>query len=226
MAVSNFLINPNESKYPLQIREIFEKTQINGERIHLRALTKTDLDDTYLRFFQNEDHIQFMYQSKRVFTRESLQQEIETGTSTGNYHLYAVVHSQSNTVIGNIRVGIITHAHKLSDLAIFIGHPDYIGKGYAKEAIQLGNELCFEKYDFRKLHGGMFANNMASVKAYMKTGWVLEGILKAQYWVDGQAMDRYCVACFNPRYFTPEFLNEIQIKSTSYLSQIESREKK
>jgi hypothetical protein len=82
----------------------------------------------------------------------------------------------------------------------------------------LGNKLCFEYYDFRKLHGGMFQANIASIKAYLKTGWVIEGLLKGQYWVDQKPMDRVAVACFNPKYFTPELLEAVTSESNHYLS--------
>jgi len=47
----------------------------------------------------------------------------------------------------------------------------------------------------------MFRGNIGSVKAYTRAGWVIEGVLKGQYLVDGKAEDRILVACFNPKYF-------------------------
>jgi RimJ/RimL family protein N-acetyltransferase len=42
----------------------------------------------------------------------------------------------------------------------------------------------------------MYANNKASIGAYLKAGWVIEGILKDHYLVDDLPMDRVLVACF------------------------------
>jgi RimJ/RimL family protein N-acetyltransferase len=161
-----------------------------------------------------------MYQTPRKIDREQLLQELKTGEDTGNYHLYGVFDKSNDLCIGNIRVGMITHVHKISDLAIFIGNPEYLGKGLATEAINLGNQLCFGPYDFRKLHGGMFEENIASVKAYMKTGWVVEGRLRAQYWVNEKPMDRITVACFNPKYFSSEFLKTVKEKSEIHLKDL------
>lgn len=223
MENTQVLLHPNSPDYFQRLKNIFATSEVRGERIYLRGLKVSDVTPEYVSFFQNEEHIKFMFQSQRLITAESLQKQIEKNTQEGHYHIYGVFENQTNTCIGNITVGAITHTHKISDLAIFIGHKDFIGKGYAQEAIRLGNELCFKKYDFRKLHGGMFADNMASVKAYLKTGWVIEGILQGQYWVNEKAMDRYCVACFNPHYFSEDFLMQTRQRSDSYLAHIQNK---
>jgi hypothetical protein len=66
----------------------------------------------------------------------------------------------------------------------------------------------------------MFEENIASVKAYMKTGWVVEGRLRAQYWVNEKPMDRITVACFNPKYFSSEFLKTVKEKSEIHLKDL------
>lgn len=200
------------------LKAIFEKTRMDGERIYIRGLQEKDIDDLYVSYYQHQDLIKYMYQTPRKIDRSHLLTELKNGIDTAQYHMYGVFDKTNDLCIGNIRVGHMTPVHKISDLAIFIGNPTYLGKGFAQEAIALGNKLCFEKYDFRKLHGGMFEANMASVKAYLKTGWVIEGRLRGQYWVDGKAMDRICVACFNPRYFSEEFLKKVSAKSIAHMT--------
>lgn len=220
MADTKLQLNPRDDDYFHKLKQIYENTKVHSERIYLRKLNPADINSKYVDFYQNEDHVKYMYQSKRNIGAESLKTELETGESTGNFHLYGVFDNLSHECLGNIRVGIITHIHKISDLAIFIGNPKYIGKGYAQEAIRLGNKICFDAYDFRKLHGGMFAENMASVKAYLKTGWVIEGILRAQYFINNEPMDRYCVACFNPKYFSEKFMTLTRTISESFWNEI------
>lgn len=199
-------------------KEVFATTKAIGERIYLKALRDVDISDQYISYYQNQDLVKYMYQTPRKIDRLHLVQELKNGIETNQYHIYGVFDKANDLLIGNIRVGFITWPHRISDLAIFIGNTEYLGKGIAQEAIQLGNEICFNQYDFRKLHGGMFEANMASVKAYMKAGWLIEGRLRGQYWVEGQAMDRICVACFNPKYFSNDFLQKVKQRSDQYLS--------
>ena len=76
-----------------------------------------------------------------------------------------------------------------------------MGKGLAQKAIQLASNLAFDKFDIRRLHGGMYQSNIPSIKAYTRAGWFIEATLKGYYLVDGKAEDRICVAYLNPRYF-------------------------
>jgi [ribosomal protein S5]-alanine N-acetyltransferase len=196
-------------------------SKFSSKRIYLRKLEVSDINDHYLSFYSHKELTQYMYQTPRTVTQDDLIQELKSGNETGQYHMYGVFDLSNDQCIGNIRVGHMNVQHKISDLAIFIGNPEYLGKGFATEAIELGNRLCFEQYDFRKLHGGMFQANMASIKAYLKTGWVIEGKLKGQYWVDGKPMDRICVACFNPKYFTDAFRGEMKKNSDQILKDLQ-----
>jgi [ribosomal protein S5]-alanine N-acetyltransferase len=211
------MADPKSPQYFNDIKNIFNTSTVTGDRIYLRRLQVTDINDLYVSYYQHAELIKYMYQTPRKIDREHLVNELATGEESNNFHMYGVFDKTNDLCIGNIRVGYMTHAHKISDLAIFIGNPAYLGKGLATEAIKLGNQLCFEKYDFRKLHGGMFEENMASVKAYMKTGWVVEGRLRGQYLVDDQRMDRISVACFNPKYFSESFLAKVSADSERYL---------
>ena len=194
--------------------------RVESERILLRRLVESDITDQYVGYYNQPELTKFMYQTPRVTTAEKLRKELETGNETNQFHMYAIVDKAKDLVIGNIRVGYILQHHKISDLAVFVGNPSYLGKGFATEAVSLGNKLSFEHYDIRKLFSRMFHGNMASVKAYLKTGWVIEGILKAQYMVDGKPMDQVCVANFNPRYFSPEFLKSAKLESDEFFKNL------
>lgn len=209
-----------ESKLLIELNSIYHQTKLTGERVFIRALSPAYITDQYSEFYAQQDLVKYMYQTPRKASRQDLIAELESGIHTGQFHIYGIFDVETQKIIGNLRVGIMNHIHKISDLVVFIGDTRYLGKGLAQEAIKLGNKLCFEYYDFRKLHGGMFQANIASIKAYLKTGWVIEGLLKGQYWVDQKPMDRVAVACFNPKYFTTEFLEAVTSESNHYLSLI------
>jgi RimJ/RimL family protein N-acetyltransferase len=172
-----------------------------GERIYLRKLRVSDVDDRYLSWFQDQDLIKYYSGSKRAFDREAVLEELRKGEESGSHFMYGIFMKDIQLCIGNIKVGSIFREHKISDLPVLIGDRRFRGKGLATEAIQLGSRLAFDRYDIRKLSGGMYEDNIASLKAYMKAGWVTEGRLKGHYWVDGRPMDRVLVSCFSEKYF-------------------------
>jgi RimJ/RimL family protein N-acetyltransferase len=79
-----------------------------------------------------------------------------------------------------------------------------VGKGLASRIIAVANTIAFEELDIRRLHGGMYASHVASIKAYTRAGWYVEATFKGYYLSDGESMDRVCVCCLNPKYF-PDF---------------------
>ena len=112
---------------------------------------------------------------------------------------------ENNECIGTVQIGPINKIHKISDLVVLIGNTKYHGKGLAIEAIKIGNAIAFETHNLRLLYGGMHRDNIGSVKAYLRANWIIEGILRDHYIVNGESQDRILVACFNPSIFNETY---------------------
>ena len=168
----------------------------SGERVTLRRLREVDIDERFTSWFQDKELMQFYRGNPRPMSRQDLLEEFLDFELKGEIFVYAIVLIENDLVIGTIKIGPVHTLHGTSDLVVLIGDVDYHGKGLAVEAIIQGNNLAFTKHKVRKLHGGMYASNAASIGAYLKAGWVIEGSLKDHYLVDGKPMDRVLVACF------------------------------
>ena len=172
-------------------------------RVFLRELTKEDVTENYLTGFQNENVTAFLEVDGKSLSVEDVIDYMEAGRNSGKYFMYAVCTNEGKH-IGNLKVGPINHKNMTSDLVTVIWDEDYWGKGLATESIKLGNKLAFEKYNIRKLTGGMYSSNIGSVKAYTKAGWIIEATLQNHYMVNGKLEDRIIVSCFNPPFFPNE----------------------
>ena len=51
----------------------------------------------------------------------------------------------------------------------------------------------------------VYWGNIGSVKAYLRADWIIEGILRDHYIVNGESQDRILVACFNPSIFNETY---------------------
>ena len=174
---------------------------MNSTSIFLRPLEIEDIDDFYCSWFQNDDgHLNYFTGSGRHFDRNVLIDDFNEGVKTQRWFYYIIL-SEKKEPIGNIKIGPIDLKNKTSDLVCLIGNRKFLGKGLATEAIRMANKIAFSRYEIRRLHGGMYASNTSSIKAYTRAGWMIEGVFKGFYWVDGKPEDRVCVACFNPKYF-------------------------
>ena len=170
--------------------------------IILKPIELQEIDDEYISWYKNDDGLLNTFtSSRREFNRESILDDFMQGENSGRWYYLMIIDKKTNKKIGNVKIGPIDIINKTSDLVCLIGDRAFHGKGLAKIAIAMASELAFQKYDIRKLHGGMYENNIAAIKAYTSAGWVVEGRLKGHYWVNGKSVDRILVACFNPAYF-------------------------
>jgi len=185
-----------------------------NERIYLRKINVSDIDDRFMNWFADEDLMKFYTNSKITITKALLLQSIQDGEAKNNSFTYGIFYKETNNCIGTIKVGPINFNHKIADLVVLIGDKNYHGKGLAVEAIKLGNKLAFEEHDIRKLFGGMYESNYSSIKAYTRAGWIIEGKLKGHYLVEGKPEDRILVGCFNPKYFTQEEIEDARYNDT------------
>lgn len=169
--------------------------------ISLRPLEITDIDDEYVRWYQNNDgHLDYFTGSGRSFSKEVLVKDFEEGLASGRW-FYHLIQTESGERIGNVKIGPIDKKNLTSDLVCLIGNRAFAGKGLASRAISIANQIAFDSYGIRRLHGGMFESNIASIKAYTRAGWFIEARLRGYYFQNGVSVDRICVACLNPKYF-------------------------
>ena len=169
--------------------------------IRLRALEIGDIDDEYLSWFENQDgHLRYFTGSGRVFTKEMILHDYSHGLESGLWR-YFLIEGPEGEKIGNVKIGPMDLKNKTSDLVCLVGNRQFLGQGVARRAIAMANQIAFTTFDIRRLQGGMLAGNVASIKAYTSAGWVIEATQKGYYWVDGESVDRVCVACLNPGYF-------------------------
>ena len=167
----------------------------------LTPLEIQEIDEEYVSWFNNDDgHLDYFTGSGRIFSKEVIVKDFHEGIASRNWFYY-LIRAGSGEKIGNIKIGPIDQRNKTSDLVCLVGNRSYLGKGIASRAILIANKIAFEEYDIRRLHSGMYASNVSSIKAYTRAKWYIEATLKGYYWVSSKSEDRVCVACLNPKYF-------------------------
>lgn len=184
-----------------------------GERIYLRKIEIADITDSVMEWFKDKELMEFYTNSDKTISEDSLVKSIK---EKANVITFGIFTNDKSTLIGTIKLGPINFTHRISDLVILIGNRNYLGRGLAVESLKLGNELAFEEYDIRKLYGGMFESHIASIKAYTRADWLIEGKLKGFYFKDDKNEDRILVSCFNPEYFSQSEIEEVASSQNQY----------
>jgi RimJ/RimL family protein N-acetyltransferase len=91
--------------------------------------------------------------------------------------------------VGNIKLGTINTCHRRADIGIILGIESLWGKGYACEAIEALASYAFGSLRLHKLTAGCYASNTGSLRAFLKAGFVQEGLQKEQCFLENQWED-------------------------------------
>ena len=182
--------------YCNEVEEVrIREYHLESERIYLRLLNRQDINDEFIAWFSDDSLMQYFTNTQTKITREKIINTfMNSVTKSYDCWLFGIFYKENNKLIGTIKVGIINRVHNISDLVVLLGNKKYHGQGLAVEAIKLGNKLATDFFKIRKLFGGMYESNIASIKAYTKAGWKVEGILKDYYQVNGRLEKKVLVS--------------------------------
>lgn len=161
---------------------------IKGDKIFLRRLTEGDVTENYVRWMNDPEINKYLESRFSVQTIDSVKVFIQSVTNDRNYQ-FGIFVKETGQHIGNVKIGGINLIHKYADIGFIIGEKEYWGKGFASEAIKLATEFAFKNLALHKLWGGAYAPNIGSIKAFLKNGYVQEGIKRSQYLCDGKYVD-------------------------------------
>jgi RimJ/RimL family protein N-acetyltransferase len=97
---------------------------------------------------------------------------------------------EEDRLIGFVAVHSIEWNNQSALLAIGIGEPDYRGKGYGGDALQLILGYAFRELNLHRLGLDVIANNQPAIRAYEKAGFRREGAMREAVLRDGRRYDR------------------------------------
>ncbi len=92
-------------------------------------------------------------------------------------------------VIGSIGLHHGDRVAQCSEFGIGIYHPDYVGKGYGSDAIQVMLRWAFRIQNYRRIWLTTGGNNARAIAAYEKCGFVHEGRLREHVFENGRFVD-------------------------------------
>jgi ribosomal-protein-alanine N-acetyltransferase len=170
---------------------------MQGERIYVREVLLADVNEDYCRWMNDPEVTR--YTESRFFPSDmdSLTENVRQKLQDHNSVFLAIVRRDTEQHIGNIKLGPIDWAHRLADVGILIGDKNCWGKAYATEAIGLVVKFAFQELNLHKLTAGFYAANKGSEKAFIKNGFVVEGIRARHRLCEGIYMDTVILGLLN-----------------------------
>ena len=160
---------------------IEDSFRLTSKRLLLRKVELNDLNDRYIAWMNDIDVTQFTDIRFKPQNRESLISYWESITSSTNQVWLAICLREGNQMhIGNIKLGPINYIHSTGEISLFIGDKACHGKGYGLEVINLLVSWAFSDLCLYKVTASIYQDNEASIKAFKKAGFALEGVLRQE----------------------------------------------
>jgi dTDP-glucose pyrophosphorylase/predicted acetyltransferase len=167
------------------------ETYVKGERIYLRDIRMFDLQGNYPRWMNDKEVVRYLESRFARQTKPNIREFVRKTLANENAVFLAIM-AKNHIHIGNIKLSI-DRIHKTAEIGIVIGERAYWGKGYATEAIKTVSRYAFGELGLHKLTAGVYSDNIGSLRAFLKAGFVEEGRLREQYISDGKRVDRIIV---------------------------------
>ena len=164
--------------------------------ICLRKMTWEDTD--LIVKWRNSEEVRrnFIYQA--LFTRESHENWIRTKVETGEVVQMMICDIATGTPLGSVYIRDIDRTHNKAEYGIFIGEASARGRGVGSKVAELMLKYCFEEEKLHRVYLRALAGNGGAIRSYEKAGFVREGYLKDDVYLNGEYCDIVWMAAVNP----------------------------
>jgi RimJ/RimL family protein N-acetyltransferase len=159
---------------------------LGGYGLLLREVRPEDAGKRYYNWMNDEDITGYTESRFYPYSLDQIKQYVQKMDGSRDAVFLAIIEKESGKHIGNIKIGNINWIHRVADVGIIIGEKQCWGKGYATGAIRLVCDYALNKLNLHKLWAGCYENNIGSIKAFTKAGFVREGVLREHYYYRGK----------------------------------------
>src|SRR5699024_4648216 len=128
----------------------------------------------------------FLYPQSKIDT-ENFLEYMQRGNP--NNRGFVIAHKDTEEYIGQLDLLKIDWPNRKASIGIVIGTKKNLGKGYGTEAIQVLQEFAFNKLNLHKLELEVRAFNHRAIACYKKCGFVEEGHIRENFFIDGKYTD-------------------------------------
>lgn len=169
------------------------KSFLKGKKVLLTVIDKNDETLRIIADFRNSPEFgkfigrTFPFDPGRVLEDISLKDKVFLGI--------ALV-EKPNELIGFITLRSIHFINRTAKITIFIASGDNHKKGIGSETIGLLLEYAFRVLNLRKVNADVFDFNEPSLNCFKKLGFQEQGVMKAEYYIDGAYRDDILLCIF------------------------------
>lgn len=167
---------------------------IKGEQIQLVPFFEEDVSSQYLGWLSDKEINQFLEVRFIDYSEELAKEYVKSCNSSTNIYFLRIL-TDKNIFIGTCTI-FFDNNHRTAELGLMIGERSFHGKGIGSQVVSLLTKFCCSKLNTRKVTAGVYASNLGSLKAFIKSGFSIESFLVSQAILDGKVEDVYRLSYF------------------------------
>jgi ribosomal-protein-alanine N-acetyltransferase len=170
--------------------------ELHSKRLSFRELQPADVTQEYIGWLNDSKINQYLetrfYPQNEISVRDFIERQLNSPDD----FLFRISLLSNDQHIGNIKLGPLNHHHATAQLSLLIGEPSMHRKGYATESIARVTRWGFEQRGLHRIEAGCYANNLASLRAFLKVGYSVEGFRReAVVTASGARVGAFWFAC-------------------------------
>jgi RimJ/RimL family protein N-acetyltransferase len=165
------------------------------EAIELFVLHPSDVSESYVNWLNDTEINRYLESRFVTHTLESTRQFVQSCVANERTLMLGIrCRWLENRHVGNIKIEINSY-HRSGEIGILVGSKDVHGKGIATQSIRALATIAREQLGLRRLTAGCYASNRGSERAFVKAGFVVEGVRPGHFLLDGKPEDLTLMGC-------------------------------
>ena len=161
---------------------------IRGGKISLRPMRPKEVELIY-RWANNPDVVPYWYGKKRTMKQIKDDWKPHYFSDKDPYSGRCFAIEVNDEPVGMVNYNKIDRDNKSVDMDIMIGQKEYWDKGYGTEALKTFCGFLFSKFNLNRIWLGSYAYNLRAIRAYEKSGFKKEGIMREDALINGKFVD-------------------------------------
>lgn len=157
--------------------------------IRLFVLRPEHVTDAYVAWLNDPQVNRFLESRFTTHTLDSTRDYVAKTLAAPDTLFLGIHSTELDRHVGNIKLGPINTQHGTGEVGIMIGDRGAWGRGIGTAAIKAMSEIARGQLDLRKVTAGCYASNGGSRSAFEKAGYVVEGVRRKQFLLEGREED-------------------------------------
>ena len=160
---------------------------LNGPRIILGPILPSDFPNLFM-WADDLDAARVNENYRPAIWRNQEDFWLNVGNDPSRVY-FAIRKRPEPQIIGFLQIWNIDPVHRSCVLGLRIGDVANRGQGLGAEALEMGEQYCWNHLNLSRISLMVFATNLAAIKLYTKHGFVQEGCLRQAVFIDGKWLD-------------------------------------